>query len=113
MILKLERCRVRFPDWYDELAEVEAEHKGWLQGVEVELDDGTRYPVTFYDPVRLAQDLTEEAKWERPYLAEPGLVVVPAVTRNAISQAAEHLTASGFFFHLRPIASEPENGVHR
>ncbi len=113
MILKLERCRVRFPDWYDELAEVEAEHKGWLQGVEVELDDGTRYPVTFYDPVRLAQDLAEEAKWDRPFIAEPGLVVIPAVTRAAILLTAEHLTSTGFCSHLRPIPSVPENGVHR
>lgn len=113
MILQLERCRVRFPDWYDELAELEAEHKGWLQGVEVELGDGSRYPVLFYDPVRLAQDLEEEAKWDRPFVAEPGMVVVPAVTRAAISQAAERLAASGYFLHLRPIAPEQINGATR
>lgn len=113
MILQLERCRVRFPDWYDELAEVEAEHKGWLQGVEVELGDGSRYPVLFYDPVRLAQDLEEEAKWDRPFLAEPGLVVVPAVTRAAISQAAEYLATTGYFSHLRPLLTDSQNGLHR
>lgn len=113
MILQLERCRVVFPDWYDELAEVEAEHKGWLQGVEVELGDGSRYLVHFYDPVRLAQDLTEEAKWDRPFVAEPGLVVIPAVTRVAITQAAEHLAGSGYFSHLRPLPLVESNGVHR
>lgn len=113
MILQLERCRVVFPDWYDELAEVEAEHKGWLQGVEVELGDGSRYPVHFYDPVRLAQDLEEEAKWDRPFVAEPGMVVIPIVTRAAISQAVEQLATSGFFNHLRPVVADGTNGVDR
>ncbi len=111
MILQLERCRVLFPDWYDERAEYESELKGWLPGVEIELGDGSRYPVTFYDPVRLGQDVEAEAKLDRPCLAEPGLVVVPAVTRAAVTQAAEHLAASGFFAHLRPITSDVANGV--
>jgi hypothetical protein len=102
MILQLERCRVVFPDWYDERAEYEAELKGWLQGVEVELGDGSRYPVLFYDPVRLAQDLEEEAKWDRPFIAEPGMIVIPTVTRATISQAVEQLAAGGFFGHFRP-----------
>lgn len=113
MILQLERCRVVFPDWYDELAEVEAEHKGWLQGVEVGLGDGSRYPVHFCDPVRLAQDVEEGVKWDRPFVAEPGMVVIPAVTRVAISLAVEQLAADGFFASLRPITSETVNGVHR
>lgn len=113
MILQLERCRVVFPDWYDERAEYEAEQKGWLQGVEVELGDGSRYPVTFYDPVRLAQDLEEEAKWDRPFVAEPGLIVIPTVTRAAISQAVEQLAVSGFFGHFRALPAESGNGVPR
>jgi hypothetical protein len=101
MTLNLERCRVLFPDWYDELAEVEAEHKGWLQGVSVELADGRRVPVHFYDPVRLGQDLEEDAKWGRPCIAEPGLIVVPAVTREAIRQAVAYLSGTDYFDHLR------------
>lgn len=101
MTLQLDQCRVLFPDWYDDLAEVEVEHKGWLQGVRVELPDGRLYPVHFYDPVRLGQDLEEEAKWERPYIAEPGMIVVPSVTREAVRKAVASLTDTGYFRHLQ------------
>jgi hypothetical protein len=37
--------RVIFPDWYDERAEFEAPRKGYLPGVVVQLEDGTRYPL--------------------------------------------------------------------
>ena len=75
------------------------------------MSDGSRYGVTFYDPVRLAQDLEEVAKWDRPFVAEPGLIVVPSVTRAAITQAAEHLASSGYFDYLRPAVTEHKNGV--
>lgn len=101
MTLDLVRCRVLFPDWYDELAEVVAEHKGWLPEVRVELADGRRVPVHFYDPVRLAQDLEEDVKWGRPCIAEPGLIVVPTVTREAIRQAVAYLSGTDYFDHLR------------
>lgn len=105
MIVQLERCQIRFPDWYDDRAEWEAEQKGWLQGVEIELGDGSRYAVTFYDPVRLAQDLEEGVKWDRPFIAEPGLIVIPNVTRPAMNAAVESLAGSGFFQHLSPLRS--------
>jgi hypothetical protein len=63
--------------------------------------------------VRLAQDLEEEAKWDRPYVAEPGLVVVPTVTRAAMSQAVEQLASTGYFAHLRPTTTDTANRVHR
>jgi len=111
MILQLERSRVVFPDRYDERAEWEAEQKGWLQGVRVEFPDGRQYPVHFYDPVRLGQDLGEEVKAERPCLAEPGLIVVPFVTREAVCKAVEHPTDTGYFRHLQ--AERVEVAVRR
>jgi hypothetical protein len=101
MTPQLDRYRVLFPDWYDERAEAEAEDKGWLQGVRVELADGGRYPVHFYDPVRLAQDLAEEAKWGGTCVAEPGLIVVSAVTRDGIRKAVDQLLLTDYFTHLR------------
>jgi hypothetical protein len=61
----------------------------------------------------LGQDVDEEAKQDRPCLAEPKMVVISAVTRVAISQAVEQLAVSGYFGHLRPLTSDAENGVHR
>src|SRR5579884_353129 len=94
---------IHFPDWFDERAEWEAESKGWLSGVTVELADGARYPVFFYDPVRLSQDLEADASQGRPYAAEPGMIVLRQVTRAAIGEAVDHLVRAGFFDHLRPL----------
>jgi hypothetical protein len=94
---------IHFPGGIDDRAVYEAELKGWLQGVTVELADGSRYPVLFYDPVRLRQDLEADTAQGRPYAAEPGMIVIPTVTPAAIRQAVEHLVEDGFFQHLRPL----------
>src|SRR5271166_6440283 len=94
---------IHFPDWFDDRAAWEAEDKGWLPGVTVELADGSRYPVFFYDPVRLSQDLEVDVSQGRPYAAEPGLIVLPQVTRAAIGEAVRQLVGTGFFDHLRPL----------
>ena len=79
-----------------------------MPGATVELADGTRYPVFFYDPVRLRQDLDADASQGRPYAAEPGMIVLPAVTRAAIRQAVEQLVEDGFFRHLKPLPAGHE-----
>jgi hypothetical protein len=100
---------IHFPDWFDERAEWETEAKGWLQGVTVELADGARYAVFFYDPVRLSQDLEGETSAGRPYAAEPGMIVLPQVTRAAINEAVRQLVEGGFFDHLRPLPAPRQN----
>ncbi len=102
---------IHFPDWFDERGEWEAEMKGWLPGAAVELAGGTRYPVFFYDPVRLRQDLDADAAEGRPYVAEPGLIVLPTVTRAAIQLAVERLVEDGYFQHLRPLPAGHETPV--
>jgi hypothetical protein len=93
---------VVFPDWYDQRAEWEVPAKGWLGGVEVHLDGG-RYALTFYDPVRLAQTLEEDARHGRPFFAEPGLVVLPEVSTAAVQAAIPGLVREGYFTHLKPL----------
>jgi hypothetical protein len=99
----VEKPLVVFPNWFDERAEVEACAKGWLDYVRVDLPDGSRYQVFFYDPVRLQQDLAEQQKLGQPYLAEPGLIVVPEVTPEAIRKAVDGLWRQGYFCHLKPV----------
>jgi hypothetical protein len=82
---------VVFPDWYDERGEWEANSKGWLQGVELRFAHGDVHSLFFYDPVRLAQDLEVETKQGRPFIAVPGMVVIPEVTREAILAAVAKL----------------------
>ncbi len=52
--------RLVFKYPFDEAAAYDAEARGYLAYSSVELSNGTRYPVVFYDPVRLQQDLEVE-----------------------------------------------------
>jgi hypothetical protein len=76
--------QVLFPNWYDERGEWEANEKGWLQGVEVRFANGDMHPFFFCDPVRLAQDLETDAKHGRPFVAHPGMIVIPDITPEVI-----------------------------
>jgi hypothetical protein len=97
---------VVFPEWFDERAEYETPLKGWLDHVRVQLPDGTRYAVFFYDPVRLEQDLAENVKLGVAYVAEPGLIILPEVTPAAIRSAVEALWRQGYFNTLKPLDPE-------
>ncbi len=89
--------QVVFPDWYDERGEWEAKDKGWLQGVEAHFTNGAVQRLFFYDPVRLAQDLEAESINRGAFIASPGLIVIPEVTREAILNAVAKLVADGYF----------------
>lgn len=75
----------------------EASMRGYLSHVWVELDDGSRHPIFFFDPTRLAQELASEAASGRPFVAERGLIVVAEVTLENMEHAARTLAAEGFF----------------
>lgn len=90
-----------FPEWYDERGEWEAKEKGWLQGVEIRLANGETQPLFFYDPVRLAQDLESETKQGRPCIAQPGMIVIPEVTRDAILVAVDKLVDDAILPFMR------------
>jgi hypothetical protein len=87
----------------NERAEFETAAKGWLDGVQVQLPDGSRRAVFFYDPVGLQQDLAEYERLGRPYLVEPGLIVLPEVTPAAIRKAVEELCRQEYFCDLKPL----------
>jgi hypothetical protein len=82
---------------HDERAISEAEPRGYLQGAFVELSDGSKHPVFFYDAGRLTQDLEEEVKRARPFLAEKGMIILEAVTVENMKRAVEALAEEGFF----------------
>jgi hypothetical protein len=93
---------------FDELAAREARDRGYLSYVSVELEDGAQYPVVFYDPVRLSQDLEEETKMGHPCVADPGMIVVPEVTMEYMNKAIAILAEEGFFSYLQRIKSTGE-----
>lgn len=53
--------------------------------------------MTFFDPVRLAQELAQEVADGRAFIGEPGLIVLPEVTRETMERAARVLAEEGFF----------------
>jgi hypothetical protein len=109
MATGVERFLIQFPEGYDERLQYETPFKGYLDGVVVQLEDGSRYRLCFYDSVRLQQTLEDDIQAGRPYLAEPGLVVVPEVTTEAIRNAIQRLWQEGFFHHLKPLPRVEES----
>lgn len=89
--------KLHFEYEYDERLADEANARGHLGGVTVELADGSRHPVFFFDPVRLAQELEEDAKLGRPFIAEKGMIVVKEITLQSMTAAVEWLARHGFF----------------
>jgi hypothetical protein len=92
-----------FVNDFDELAAHEAQSRGYLSHVSVKLDDAFEYPVFFYNPVRLQQDLEEVTRLGRPFVADPGMIVIPEVTMEFMKAAVERLAEEGFFSHLQQI----------
>ena len=78
-----------------------------------EMPDGLLVPLIFYDPVRLQQDLIENAKLGNPYIGEPGIIVIPEITLEAMKTAVQGLYDDGYFSHFVPfyekdlISSDP------
>jgi hypothetical protein len=70
----------------------------------VELQDGTKYPAYFIDPVGLRRNIEDGA----PVLANPGLIFLPEVTVEAIQLGVEFAWREGFFERLVPLPSSQE-----
>lgn len=68
-----------FPDWFDELAEFEVAHKGFLLNFPI-LIDGVVYYFSFYDIHRLNKDY-EETIHQCNFFYEKNLVILPEVTK--------------------------------
>ena len=84
---------VEYPVDLDEY-EWEIEAKGWLPDVVVR--SGSRHwKLTAYDPTRLSQDVASELL-SSPYVALPNVLVVPRVTRAAITTALDQLASTNF-----------------
>ncbi len=78
-------------DFQDYAYEVEA--KGWFSRACVQYM-GRQFPLSFYDPVRLSQQVEDELE-KSPVFTEPNLLVVPSVTEAAMRKAVDHAVAAG------------------
>lgn len=89
---------------FDERTAYEAVARGYLGNVQVELPNGSRYPVLFYDPVRLQQDLeTEVDELGNPFISDPGMIVVTSVTLENMQKAVSKLYQERYFSYFQPL----------
>jgi acyl dehydratase len=73
--------------------ELEWEAKGYYSNARM-IVSGRHYRLSFYDPVRLGQEIQSEVERGSIFF-EPNLVVVKSVTRADMERAAEFLALSG------------------
>ena len=95
---------VSYASEFDGRTEWEVEQKGFYDHAIVTLADGSRYNLHFYDPARLAHELETEQRYGGVCVAEPGLVVIPRVTRCNMEKAVKYLVESDYFSSLAPLA---------
>ncbi len=91
------KAKLCFDYDFDEQIAAETADRGYWAYSHVELDNGARRQVVFYDPVRLRQDLEEESRQGKPFVAEKGLIVLKDVTRENMEAAISKLAEEGFF----------------
>jgi hypothetical protein len=104
-----DQVQILWPAGFDEQAQFELPYKGWLS-VCAKLENGHRYPLYFIDPIRLQQELEDGVQAGKPYFAEPGLIILPEVTVEAIREAVQTLQNQDFFAYLQADAFQ-ERGV--
>lgn len=89
------------PDDFDDY-EWELESKGWFDQA-VMICDGNKYKLSFYDPVRLAQDIEYELSSVGAFFEE-NVVVIRTVDRASMEKAVEYLASSGGYKTLQKMA---------
>ncbi|MBY8607589.1 hypothetical protein K7N18_22430 [Burkholderia arboris] len=89
----MRKIEIKYPSWYDELAEFEHEEKGFLEGVLVTSEEGD-IRLNFYDAARFAQDATDGMR-DNGFFYMPNVVVVESVSRRNIEAAAQRIVDGG------------------
>ena len=80
---------------------------GYRGDVVVELADGEAFPVYFYDPDAIREELESRIGCGfGQFVAEPGLVVIPQITLAGMKSSVLELIEVGYFTHLRPVCAK-------
>jgi hypothetical protein len=99
--------KLTFKYGWDDRDEEETPMKGYRSDGIVQTE-GEIYSVYFIDPVRLQQDLEAESELGNAFLAEPGLIILPEVNREAMENAVRQLWEQGYFKFLKSLEVEAE-----
>ena len=94
---------------FDERAAWEVEQKGFFEHASVRLPNGVDIQVSFWDPIRLSQDLETDFGRGEICFAELGLIIVPAVTVDNMKAAIAKLSKEGYFERLLTLNSPGSN----
>jgi hypothetical protein len=80
---------------------------GYRGDAVVELADGEAFPVYFYEPNAVREELDARIRdgFGR-FVAEPGLVVIPEITLAGMKSSVLELIEVGYFTHLRPVCAK-------
>jgi hypothetical protein len=73
----------------------EANDRGYLEDVDVEIADGRHFKVAFMLSMRISREIELGSTNGRPFFVEPGLIVVPLTTRLIISSLPTNISWSG------------------
>jgi hypothetical protein len=83
---------------------------GYRGDVVIEFADGEAFPVYFYEPDAVREELDGRIRsgFGR-FVAEPGLVVIPEITLDGMKSSVLELIEVGYFTHLRPVCAKAGN----
>lgn len=90
-------------DDFDERAETEANEKGYLKEVFIQTPDKKFYQLNFYGIERIKLRLEENSRVDHFYFTEPGLIILPEITKKTMSDAVTKLWEQGFFHELKEL----------
>lgn len=79
----------------------EIAQKGWFCA-HVELEDGSRYEINFYDPVRLIQEYNDIViRDNEPCYLEFNIIIIPKVTIDAVRKCIHYLWTKKYFDYIK------------
>lgn len=101
--METEYPKIRFHESFTEADREIMTNRGLVLSVTVEVSCVHRYDITVMDINRVVQEFDGNVSRGWPFFAEPGLIIVPEVTVDAINVAVNALYKRGFFESLKPL----------
>ncbi|MBW4601260.1 MAG: hypothetical protein KME29_17210 [Calothrix sp. FI2-JRJ7] len=100
--------KLSFKYGWEDRDDEETPMKGYRSDGILQSPEGEMYTVYFIDPIRLQQDLEAEQEAGSALFAEPGLIILPEVTREAMENVVRQLWEQGYFESLKTLKIEAE-----
>jgi hypothetical protein len=95
--------KMHFSEDFEERDLYEANLRGYMSHITIETEEGIFYPVFFYIPLRINQELEIKLSLGKTCIAEPGLIVLADITLENMKKAVNELCKKGYFSHMKPL----------